>query len=175
MRSHPRGEDHHRRCRYVEANTGEVKWGSCSSVVRHVDYAERVGQSDAYASSYDLGSEIYVPPSKRDARERKELVQDGEVPGPSIMRHVASWPVGRVHIVLRSQIRDLRPFIKKGRTRAERNCPRRRPWWCRSCSCPTSVWTRHHDSARWGPCEKWSDRSEQGRHGSCKSERSSDL
>lgn len=54
MRSHPRGEDRHRRCRYVEANTGEVKWGSCSSVMRHVDYAERVGQSDAYASSYDV-------------------------------------------------------------------------------------------------------------------------
>ncbi|KAM5537776.1 hypothetical protein V8D89_008544 [Ganoderma adspersum] len=46
---------------YVEANTGAVK---------------RVGRSDAYASSYDLESETYVPLPKGDVHKRKELVQD---------------------------------------------------------------------------------------------------
>jgi len=46
---------------YIEANTGAVK---------------RVGRSDAYASSYDLESETYVPLPKGDVHKRKELVQD---------------------------------------------------------------------------------------------------
>ncbi|KAF5370875.1 hypothetical protein D9758_002104 [Tetrapyrgos nigripes] len=46
---------------YIEKNTGAVK---------------RVGRSDAYASSYDLESETYVPLPKGDVHKRKELVQD---------------------------------------------------------------------------------------------------
>ncbi|KAI0784436.1 RuvB-like helicase 1 [Abortiporus biennis] len=46
---------------YVEHGTGAVK---------------RVGRSDAYASSYDLESETYVPLPKGDVHKRKELVQD---------------------------------------------------------------------------------------------------
>ncbi|THH29572.1 hypothetical protein EUX98_g4617 [Antrodiella citrinella] len=46
---------------YVEQNTGAVK---------------RVGRSDAYAASYDLESETYVPLPKGDVHKRKELVQD---------------------------------------------------------------------------------------------------
>ncbi|KZT35510.1 DNA helicase [Sistotremastrum suecicum HHB10207 ss-3] len=46
---------------YVEANTGAVK---------------RVGRSDAYASSYDLESETYVPLPKGEVHKKKELVQD---------------------------------------------------------------------------------------------------
>ncbi|KIY66756.1 RuvB-like helicase 1 [Cylindrobasidium torrendii FP15055 ss-10] len=46
---------------YIESNTGAVK---------------RVGRSDAYASSYDLESETYVPLPKGDVHKRKELVQD---------------------------------------------------------------------------------------------------
>ncbi|TFK65083.1 RuvB-like helicase 1 [Pluteus cervinus] len=46
---------------YIEHNTGAVK---------------RVGRSDAYASSYDLESETYVPLPKGDVHKRKELVQD---------------------------------------------------------------------------------------------------
>ncbi|KIK68829.1 hypothetical protein GYMLUDRAFT_188078 [Collybiopsis luxurians FD-317 M1] len=46
---------------YIEANTGAVK---------------RVGRSDAYASSYDLESETYVPLPKGEVHKRKELVQD---------------------------------------------------------------------------------------------------
>ncbi|GBE78871.1 RuvB-like helicase 1 [Sparassis crispa] len=46
---------------YVEHNTGAVK---------------RVGRSDAYASSYDLESETYVPLPKGEVHKRKELVQD---------------------------------------------------------------------------------------------------
>ncbi|KAJ7583426.1 RuvB-like helicase 1 [Mycena floridula] len=46
---------------YVEANTGAVK---------------RVGRSDAYASSYDLESETYVPLPKGEVHKQKELVQD---------------------------------------------------------------------------------------------------
>ncbi|TEB20371.1 RuvB-like helicase 1 [Coprinellus micaceus] len=46
---------------YIEANTGAVK---------------RVGRSDAYASSYDLESETYVPLPKGDVHKKKELVQD---------------------------------------------------------------------------------------------------
>ena len=37
---------------------------------------QRVGRSDAYASSYDLESETYVPLPKGDVHKRKELVQD---------------------------------------------------------------------------------------------------
>ncbi|KAJ8518523.1 hypothetical protein ONZ45_g4437 [Pleurotus djamor] len=44
---------------YVEQNTGA-----------------RVGRSDAYASSYDLESETYVPLPKGEVHKRKELVQD---------------------------------------------------------------------------------------------------
>ncbi|KDQ06626.1 hypothetical protein BOTBODRAFT_60491 [Botryobasidium botryosum FD-172 SS1] len=46
---------------YIEANTGAVK---------------RVGRSDAYASSFDLESETYVPLPKGEVHKRKELVQD---------------------------------------------------------------------------------------------------
>ncbi|KAF7359504.1 DNA helicase [Mycena sanguinolenta] len=46
---------------YVEHQTGAVK---------------RVGRSDAYASSYDLEAETYVPLPKGDVHKRKELVQD---------------------------------------------------------------------------------------------------
>ncbi|KAE9401639.1 RuvB-like helicase 1 [Gymnopus androsaceus JB14] len=46
---------------YIENTTGAVK---------------RVGRSDAYASSYDLESETYVPVPKGDVHKRKELVQD---------------------------------------------------------------------------------------------------
>ncbi|KZV81668.1 DNA helicase [Exidia glandulosa HHB12029] len=46
---------------YIEHGSGAVK---------------RVGRSDAYASSYDLESETYVPLPKGDVHKRKELVQD---------------------------------------------------------------------------------------------------
>ncbi|KIM40643.1 hypothetical protein M413DRAFT_446064 [Hebeloma cylindrosporum] len=46
---------------YIEHQTGAVK---------------RVGRSDAYASSYDLESETYVPLPKGEVHKRKELVQD---------------------------------------------------------------------------------------------------
>ncbi|VDC01082.1 unnamed protein product [Peniophora sp. CBMAI 1063] len=46
---------------YIEANTGAVK---------------RVGRSDAYASSYDLESDSYVPLPKGDVHKKKQLVQD---------------------------------------------------------------------------------------------------
>ncbi|KAG6874527.1 RuvB ATP-dependent DNA helicase pontin [Termitomyces sp. T32_za158] len=46
---------------YIEHKTGAVK---------------RVGRSDAYASSYDLESETYVPLPKGEVRKCKELVQD---------------------------------------------------------------------------------------------------
>ncbi|TDL18405.1 RuvB-like helicase 1 [Rickenella mellea] len=46
---------------YVEEQTGAVK---------------RVGRSDAYASSYDLEAETYVPLPKGEVHKRKELVQD---------------------------------------------------------------------------------------------------
>lgn len=38
-------------------------------------YVKRVGRSDAYAGSYDLESETYVPLPKGDVHKRKELVQ----------------------------------------------------------------------------------------------------
>lgn len=37
---------------------------------------QRVGRSDAYASSYDLEAETYVPLPKGDVHKLKELVQD---------------------------------------------------------------------------------------------------
>ena len=37
---------------------------------------QRVGRSDAYASSYDLESETYVPLPKGDVHKHKQLVQD---------------------------------------------------------------------------------------------------
>ena len=37
---------------------------------------KRVGRSDAYASSYDLESETYVPIPKGEVHKKKELVQD---------------------------------------------------------------------------------------------------
>ena len=39
-------------------------------------HQQRVGRSDAYASSYDLESETYVPLPKGDVHKRKQLVQD---------------------------------------------------------------------------------------------------
>jgi len=41
-----------------------------------MSFTQRVGRSDAYASSYDLESETYVPLPKGDVHKRKELVQD---------------------------------------------------------------------------------------------------
>ncbi|KAF9045731.1 RuvB-like helicase 1 [Hymenopellis radicata] len=46
---------------------GTYRLGSC---------LQRVGRSDAYASSYDLESETYVPLPKGEVNKRKELVQD---------------------------------------------------------------------------------------------------
>jgi RuvB-like protein 1 (pontin 52) len=43
---------------------------------RMLTLSQRVGRSDAYASSYDLESETYVPLPKGDVHKRKELVQD---------------------------------------------------------------------------------------------------
>ncbi|KAF7338531.1 DNA helicase [Mycena venus] len=56
---------------YVEHQTGAVKYETkfCAG-------AQRVGRSDAYASSYDLEAETYVPLPKGDVHKRKELVQD---------------------------------------------------------------------------------------------------
>lgn len=42
----------------------------------NIGCVQRVGRSDAYASSYDLESETYVPLPKGDVHKRKELVQD---------------------------------------------------------------------------------------------------
>ncbi|KAJ3901406.1 RuvB-like helicase 1 [Lentinula edodes] len=44
--------------------------------IEHSGAVKRVGRSDAYASSYDLESETYVPLPKGDVHKRKELVQD---------------------------------------------------------------------------------------------------
>ncbi|KAI0286218.1 RuvB-like helicase 1 [Russula brevipes] len=60
---------------YIEANTGAVKL-FLAFVNRPFDELQRVGRSDAYASSYDLESETYVPLPKGDVHKRKELVQD---------------------------------------------------------------------------------------------------
>jgi RuvB-like protein 1 (pontin 52) len=69
---------------YIEANTGAVKvlvhlhsYAIVSSLLTILsDGSQRVGRSDAYASSYDLESETYVPLPKGDVHKRKELVQD---------------------------------------------------------------------------------------------------
>jgi RuvB-like protein 1 (pontin 52) len=65
---------------YIEHNTGAVKVISffyiCYFVYGANDEEKRVGRSDAYASSYDLESETYVPLPKGDVHKRKELVQD---------------------------------------------------------------------------------------------------
>jgi len=64
---------------YVEANTGAVKvrfLSRCWIQFIYEQYFQRVGRSDAYASSYDLESETYVPLPKGDVHKRKELVQD---------------------------------------------------------------------------------------------------
>ena len=37
---------------------------------------QRVGRSDAYAASYDLESDSYVPLPKGDVHKKKQLVQD---------------------------------------------------------------------------------------------------
>ncbi|EOR01153.1 hypothetical protein E3P92_01767 [Wallemia ichthyophaga] len=46
---------------YIEANTGAVK---------------RVGRSDAYATSFDLEAEEYVPLPKGEVHKKKEVIQD---------------------------------------------------------------------------------------------------
>ncbi|KAI0005283.1 DNA helicase [Russula compacta] len=65
---------------YIEANTGAVKVWSTLDYLAYVHRPsmnlQRVGRSDAYASSYDLESETYVPLPKGDVHKRKELVQD---------------------------------------------------------------------------------------------------
>ena len=63
---------------YIEANTGAVKV-RLHCMIKHSVMSEtmqRVGRSDAYASSYDLESETYVPLPKGEVHKRKELVQD---------------------------------------------------------------------------------------------------
>lgn len=62
---------------YVEANTGAVKvLRTVHEGIYILTFMQRVGRSDAYASSYDLESETYVPLPKGDVHKRKELVQD---------------------------------------------------------------------------------------------------
>ena len=69
---------------YVEANTGAVKvltYSRLHAIISppltdaQTNYSAWVAQ-DAYASSYDLESETYVPLPKGDVHKRKELVQD---------------------------------------------------------------------------------------------------
>lgn len=63
---------------YIEANTGAVKVSHNNQTRAKIttEFLQRVGRSDAYASSYDLESETYVPLPKGDVHKRKELVQD---------------------------------------------------------------------------------------------------
>ena len=63
---------------YIEANTGAVKVSHNNQTHTTITtkFWQRVGRSDAYASSYDLESETYVPLPKGDVHKRKELVQD---------------------------------------------------------------------------------------------------
>lgn len=49
---------------------------SLSSLSAQNEFEQRVGRSDAYAASYDLESETYVPLPKGDVNKHKELVQD---------------------------------------------------------------------------------------------------
>ncbi|EJD42133.1 DNA helicase [Auricularia subglabra TFB-10046 SS5] len=53
-----------------KVTVGDVVYIEASGAVK------RVGRSDAYASSYDLESETYVPLPKGEVHKRKELVQD---------------------------------------------------------------------------------------------------
>ena len=66
---------------YIEHNTGAVKvylilFLSHRSLSAQNELEQRVGRSDAYAASYDLESETYVPLPKGEVHKRKELVQD---------------------------------------------------------------------------------------------------
>jgi len=64
---------------YIEKNTGAVKVQLRNDYIFvHLSTValQRVGRSDAYASSYDLESETYVPLPKGEVHKRKELVQD---------------------------------------------------------------------------------------------------
>jgi RuvB-like protein 1 (pontin 52) len=64
---------------YVEANTGAVKVRRqflYLALIPELLINQRVGRSDAYASSYDLESETYVPLPKGDVHKRKEVIQD---------------------------------------------------------------------------------------------------
>lgn len=69
---------------YIEQNTGAVKvlisfrlkCNCLACVDLPSNELQCVGRSDAYASSYDLESETYVPLPKGDVHKRKELVQD---------------------------------------------------------------------------------------------------
>ncbi|KAG6861827.1 RuvB ATP-dependent DNA helicase pontin [Termitomyces sp. Mi166 len=62
---------------YIEQQSGAVKVGfSFVAQLPVLNKAQRVGRSDAYASSYDLESETYVPLPKGEVHKRKELVQD---------------------------------------------------------------------------------------------------
>jgi RuvB-like protein 1 (pontin 52) len=63
---------------YIESNTGAVKVPIFRFLLTSVANRriQRVGRSDAYAASYDLESETYVPLPKGDVHKRKELVQD---------------------------------------------------------------------------------------------------
>lgn len=63
---------------YIEQQTGAVKVCFFSRLdIGHLSQTfQRVGRSDAYASSYDLESETYVPLPKGEVHKRKDLVQD---------------------------------------------------------------------------------------------------
>ena len=62
---------------YIEQQTGAVKVCPRLLILRYIsDFLQRVGRSDAYAASYDLESETYVPLPKGEVHKRKELVQD---------------------------------------------------------------------------------------------------
>jgi RuvB-like protein 1 len=41
-----------------------------------LNFSQRVGRSDAYASGYDLESETYMPLPKGDVDNKKEMIQD---------------------------------------------------------------------------------------------------
>jgi RuvB-like protein 1 (pontin 52) len=70
---------------YIEANTGSVKVSGIYflkkikikfNFIKFLNFYQRQGRSDSYATEYDLEAEEYVPLPKGEVHKKKEVVQD---------------------------------------------------------------------------------------------------
>jgi len=95
---------------------------------------QRVGRSDAYASSYDLEAETYVPLPKGNVHKHKELVQDvtlGDIDAANAQPQGGQDIMSVMGTLVKSGRTEVTEKLRRGSTRLSRDTSSRvLQRWC---------------------------------------------